>query len=138
MTDSARDPRIKITYATLRADNEDLHRAFEAGVAAARVRLGATHANIIDGQERAGDGEFELRSPIDQEIVVGRFASGTRLDVRDAIAAARAAQPAWNALGWERRVEIMNRAADLISERLMVYGALDVDRGRQEPHRVAR
>ena len=25
-------PRIKITYATLRADNEDLHTQFEAGV----------------------------------------------------------------------------------------------------------
>ncbi len=124
MTDSAQAPRIKITYATLRADNEELHSAFEAGLIAARARLGQSHANIIDGQERAGEGEFELCSPIDQDILVGRFANGSRGDVRDAIAAARAAQPAWNTLGWERRVEIMNRAGDLISERLMEYGAL--------------
>jgi 1-pyrroline-5-carboxylate dehydrogenase len=124
MTDSAEAPRIKITYATLRADNEDLHAAFEAGVTLARARLGQSHANIIGGAERAGEGEFELRSPIDQDIRVGRYARGTRQDVRDAIAAARAAQPAWHALGWEKRIEILRRAAELISERLMEYGAL--------------
>ncbi len=73
---------------------------------------------------RDGEGESELRSPIDQDILVGRFANGTRADVRDAIAAARAAQPAWNALGWEGRLRIMNSAADLISQRLMEYGAM--------------
>jgi len=117
-------PRIKITYATLRADNEELHAAFEAAVEATRERLGRSHANVIGGQDRAGDGEFELRSPIDQDILVGRFAKGTRQDVQDAIAAARSAQPAWNAIGWEQRVEILTRAGDLISERLFEYSAL--------------
>lgn len=121
MTDA---PRTKITYATLRADNEELHAAFEAAVEAARARLGGGHPNIIDGKERAGDGEFELRSPIDQDILVGRFARGTREDVQDAIAAARAAQPDWHRLGWARRVELMNKAADLISERVHEYAAL--------------
>jgi len=132
MTDA---PRIKITYATLRADNEELHAAFEAGLEAARARLGQSHANIIGGQERAGESEFELRSPIDQDILVGRFAKGTRGDVRDAIATARAAQPAWNALGWEKRVEIMTRAGDIISERLFEFAALmaiEVGKNRME------
>jgi len=124
MTDHAAAPRIKITYATLRADNEDLHAAFEAGVEEARARLGRSHANVIGAAERPGESQLELRSPIDQDVLVGRFARGTRGDVRDAIGAARAAQPAWQALGWERRIELMRRAADLISERLMVYGAL--------------
>jgi 1-pyrroline-5-carboxylate dehydrogenase len=121
MTDA---PRTKITYATLSADNEELHEAFEAAVVAARARLGRSHPNIIAGQVRPGEQEFELRSPIDQDVLVGRFASGTRQDVQDAIAAARAAQPAWNGLGWEKRVELMNRVGDLISERAVEYAAL--------------
>ena len=124
MTDSAAKPRIKITYATLRADNEELHSSFEAGLTTARSRLGRSHANIIDGVERSGGREFELRTPIDHDIVVGRFATATRADVRDAIVAARKAQPAWAALGWARRNELVIKAADLISERLMEYGAL--------------
>jgi 1-pyrroline-5-carboxylate dehydrogenase len=118
------ETRIKITYATLRADNEELHALYDQGVERARARLGASHANVVDGKERAGDGEFDLRSPIDTDILVGRFARGTRQDVRDAIAAARAAQPAWAALGWERRLEILRKAADFLSERQMEYGAL--------------
>src|SRR4051795_9346940 len=117
-------PRLKITYATLRADNEQLHREYEAGLAEAKTELGGHHRNLIDGKERDGDGESTVRSPIDRDIVLGNFAIGTRQDVKDAIAAARRAQPAWFALGWEKRIEILKRAADLISRRQMVYGGL--------------
>ncbi|HEY6571213.1 MAG TPA: aldehyde dehydrogenase family protein, partial [Candidatus Limnocylindrales bacterium] len=116
--------RIKITYATLRADNEDLQVAYEAGLERAKGRLGAYHRNFIDGEERDGEGSFELRSPIDSDLLVGTFARGTRADVQDAIRAARRAQPAWFRLGWEKRLEIMKRAADLISERQMEYAGL--------------
>ena len=95
--------RIKITYATLRADNEELHALYEAGLEKAKGRLGAYHRNYIDGKERDGEGTFEVRSPIDRDILVGTFAKGTRDDVKDAIAAARKAQPAWFRLGWEKR-----------------------------------
>ncbi len=116
--------RIKITYATLRADNEELHALYEAGLEKAKGRLGAYHRNFIDGAERDGQGTFEVRSPIDTDILVGTFARGTRTDVQDAIAAARRAQPAWFRLGWEKRIEILRRAAELISERQMEYGGL--------------
>jgi 1-pyrroline-5-carboxylate dehydrogenase len=116
--------RIKITYATLRADNEDLQQQYEAGLERAKARLGQAHRNFVDGVERDGDGTFELRSPIDSDILVGEFAKGTRSDVQDAIAAARRAQPAWFRLGWEKRLEILRRAAELISERQMEYAGL--------------
>jgi len=67
---------------------------------------------------------LEVRSPIDSEIVVGTFARGTRADAQDAIAAARRAQLAWFRLGWEKRLEILRRAAELISERQMEYAGL--------------
>ena len=117
-------PRLKITYATLRADNEPLHREYEAGLAEAKALLDGHHRNVVDGKERDGESETTVRSPIDRDIVLGPFANGTRKDVQDAIDAARRAQPAWFALGWEKRIEILKKAADLISERLMVYGGL--------------
>ena len=121
-TESA--PRMKITYATLRADNEELHAAYEKGIERARARLGAEHANLVGGQARGGDGTFELRSPIDQDILVGTFARGTREDVRDAIAAAHEAQQAWSAMPWRERLGLLRAAAELISERQMEYGGL--------------
>ena len=116
--------RIKITYATLRNDNEELHGLYEAGIARARTRLGAYHQNLVNGVGRDGAGAFELRSPIDDRVLVGTFAKGTVDDVRDAIAAATAAQPAWRAMPWRDRLAVLRRAADLISERQMEYAAL--------------
>ena len=128
-------PREKITYATLRADNEELHAQFEAGLATAQTNLGAYHRNYVGGKWRDGDGSFEVRSPIDSRIVLGTFAKGTAQDVDDAVAAARAAQPAWAAVPWLERVAIIKRAGDLISERLMEYAgimAIEVGKNRIE------
>ena len=122
MTSSALRP--KITYATLRNDNEELHALYDAGIERARARLGAHHQNWIGGAGRDGEGTFELRSPIDRDVLVGAFARGTRQDVVDAVAAARAAQPAWRATPWHDRLAILRRAAALISERQMEYAAL--------------
>jgi 1-pyrroline-5-carboxylate dehydrogenase len=121
-TESA--PRIKITYATLRADNEGLHASFESGLETARATLGGHHRNYIGGAWRDGEGEFEVRSPIDNQVVLGTFARASIADVDVAVAAARAAQPAWGSMPWRERVAIIKRAGDLISERLMVEAAL--------------
>ena len=134
MTDAPASPRIKITYATLRNDNEELHRQFEAGLEQARALLGGSYRNFVAGRERDGEGTFEKRSPIDG-TVIGTFAKGTRLDVQDAIAAARAAYPAWSRRPWQERVVHMRRVADLISERLMLIGAvvaMEVGKNRLE------
>jgi 1-pyrroline-5-carboxylate dehydrogenase len=123
MTAEAR-PRIKITYATLRNDNEELHALYEQGVQESRANLGAHHQNYIDGRWVDGAaGVFEARSPIDRDLVIGTFAKGDRGDVQRAIAAARAAAPGWRHTPWEERLAIIRRAAELISERQMRYGA---------------
>ena len=85
--------------------------------------LGKNHRNLVGGVERDGEGTFEKHSPIDGSLV-GTFAKGTRLDVQDAIAAARKAFPAWSARPWQERVAILRRVADIISERQMLYAAL--------------
>ena len=117
-------PRIKITYATLRAENEELHALYEAGVEASRAGLGRHHQNYVDGRWVDGRaGTFEVRSPIDSEILLGTFAKGDRSDVNDAIDAARRAQPEWRRTPWRERLAILRRAAELISERQMHWGA---------------
>ena len=117
--------RLKITYATLRNDNEELHAAFEQGIARARAWLGGEHRNHVAGRPRDGDGTFEDRSPVDGSLL-GTFARGTRRDGEDAIAAARAAFADWGHRPWQERVTVLRRAADLISERQMELAALMV------------
>ncbi len=128
-------PRIKVTYATLRADNEELHAGFEAAVTRVKAGLGAHHRNYVDGAWRDGDGAFEVRSPIDSDLVLGTFARGTAADVDAAVAAARAAYPAWSKTPWAERLRILRAAAELISERLMdgsAVMAIEVGKNRIE------
>ena len=68
-------PRIKITYATLSADNEELHAGFEAAVTTAKTQLGWHYKNYIDGEWRDGAEKFEARSPIDRDLLFGTFAT---------------------------------------------------------------
>jgi 1-pyrroline-5-carboxylate dehydrogenase len=117
-------PKFRVTYATLTADNEDLHAAYEDGVRTARSWLGATLGVYVDGQARSDGPTFTLTSPNDDRLVLGSFHQASERDVDDAVAAARAAFPAWSRTPWQERVRLLRRAADLISERSNELAAL--------------
>lgn len=117
-------PRVKITYATLTADNPDLHAGYEAAVQEARGRLGRTHPMLIGEERRPGREHFEDRNPTDTRQLLGRFAAGSRQDGLDAIAAARAAFPVWSRMPWPDRLARLRRAADRISERAFELAAI--------------
>jgi 1-pyrroline-5-carboxylate dehydrogenase len=134
MTTESR-PRFKITYATLRNDNEELHAAYEAGLEEAKRELGGHHRNFIDGLEREAQAETTVASPIDRDLILGHFAKGSRSDVQEAVDAARRAHPAWAATPWRDRLALIRRAAELISERQMRYAglmAIEVGKNRLE------
>jgi 1-pyrroline-5-carboxylate dehydrogenase len=115
----------KITYATMSADEmEDLHREFDRAIATVQSRFGATHPMFINGRPAVSADQFEDRSPIDIRVLLGRFQKGTREQVREAIAAARAAFAMWNRVPWEERVLQVRRIGQAIHERRAELGAL--------------
>jgi 1-pyrroline-5-carboxylate dehydrogenase len=115
---------IKITYATMSTDNEELNSLFETALEDVKPRLGKTHGLLVDGVERSDREMFEERSPIDTSIVIGRYAQGTTSDVDDAVNAAKDFAPEWERWGWERRRDLMLKAADLMEAELFELGAL--------------
>jgi 1-pyrroline-5-carboxylate dehydrogenase len=70
----------------------------------------------IGGERRMGGGErVDVVQPHNHRHVLGTFAGATQADTRDAIAAAKAAAPAWRAMPFDERAAILLRAADLLS-----------------------
>jgi 1-pyrroline-5-carboxylate dehydrogenase len=116
--------KFRVTYATLSADNEELHAAYEQGIATARSWLGQTFPTWVDGEARDDGQSFALVSPNDRGLELARFHAATERDIGDAVRAARAAAPAWSGTPWRERVAILRRAADLISERSNELAAL--------------
>jgi 1-pyrroline-5-carboxylate dehydrogenase len=126
---------IKITYSTLASPDPRLHTLYEEAVVRAKEKFGTTYPLFINGEERFAEKTFEKRSPVNLDWVMGEFQYGSEQDVNDAIAAAKAAFPAWSRRPWQERVAIMRKAADLISERLFDIGAnmsLEIGKNRLE------
>ncbi len=70
----------------------------------------------IGGESRMGGGEpIDVVQPHRHAAVLGTMRNATREDARDAVAAAKAAAPAWRAMSFDDRAAILLRAAELLS-----------------------
>jgi 1-pyrroline-5-carboxylate dehydrogenase len=115
---------FKITYATMSTDNEELHAAYDQAIERVQERLGQDHPFFVNGEERSSGDWFEERSPIDRDIVVGRYAQATVADVDAAVAAATTFSPDWEATPWQERRDLMLGAADIMEGRIFDLAAL--------------
>ncbi|MDP2966510.1 MAG: aldehyde dehydrogenase family protein [Pelolinea sp.] len=130
-----KETAFKLTYATMFNPPEELHTRFEDALTKVKANLGKEHTMLIGGKERKAKATFEDRSPINTDWVLGVFQQGDEHDAADAIAAARAAFPAWSGCSWQERLALLRKAADLIDERIYEFGAviaLEVGKNRME------
>jgi RHH-type proline utilization regulon transcriptional repressor/proline dehydrogenase/delta 1-pyrroline-5-carboxylate dehydrogenase len=92
---------------------------------------------IIAGQELNGGGR-PITSPADRRRGVGHVLEAGAEHVQQALGAAEAAAPGWNALPVEQRADCLERAADLMEVRMSELMALAVlEAGKTVPDAVA-
>ncbi|HEX2155323.1 MAG TPA: aldehyde dehydrogenase family protein [Acidimicrobiia bacterium] len=115
---------FKITYATMSADNEELQSAYDDAVERVQSRLGQEHPLFVNGEERKTGDWYEERSPIDRDIVVGRYSQARTSDVDDAVRAATAFESEWGATPWQERRDLMLAAADRMEQQMFDLSAL--------------
>ena len=82
------------------------------------------HCNLINGEWRGGQPAIVNRNPSDLDDVVGDYASASAADMRDAVAAARAAFPAWSRSTPQQRADILDAAGSEILTRKIELGTL--------------
>ena len=81
-------PAFRLTYASMFDPPASLHAQFDAALARVKARLGADHAMHIAGRDRTTGRWIDLHSPIDQRLLLGRFARGSAADVHEILALA--------------------------------------------------
>src|SRR5215472_9273812 len=124
MTSQAVAAEKKLTYVTLMAD-PTIHPKYEAAIKEVAREFGKHHPMFIEGRSvLAGEGEFEVRSPVDTNVMLGYFQKGAFLYARKAIEAANAAFSAWSETSWTDRVAIIRKAADLMEKKMFPLSAL--------------
>jgi 1-pyrroline-5-carboxylate dehydrogenase len=81
-------------------------------MAAERVEL----TMAIGGEHRLGAGEhIDVVQPHNRKALLGTLGDATAVDVRQAVDAAKAAAPAWQAMSFDDRAAIFLKAADLLT-----------------------
>src|SRR5262245_24678979 len=75
--------------------------------------------NYVDGHWNATrqGATFEKHNPADQRDRIGEFPASSPREVQEAVTAARRALPAWRALSYDARGQILLKAADRIAAR---------------------
>jgi acyl-CoA reductase-like NAD-dependent aldehyde dehydrogenase len=76
------------------------------------VSKAVTTGLYIGGRERETADRMAIADPAKPGVIVGHAASATAKDVNDAVAAAKAAYPAWSARSPQQRAETMMAAID--------------------------
>jgi 1-pyrroline-5-carboxylate dehydrogenase len=114
----------KITYSAIGGDLDAIHAGFESALATERTRFGGHHDALIGGVRVGSGTRLTARSPIDSSIVLGTFAGADAANVDRAVAAARAAQPAWGHTPWRERNAIMHGIAEMIRARRYELAAI--------------
>ena len=88
------------------------------------AKLMTVHQNFIAGSWTDGPEAAENINPSNTDDVVGRYARAARGPSRAAIAAAKAAFPAWSRSGIQQRHDILKKASDEILARKEELGRL--------------
>ncbi|GAB4440399.1 MAG: L-glutamate gamma-semialdehyde dehydrogenase [Anaerolineae bacterium] len=117
--------KMKITYATMSADNEELQSAYDAAIE--RVKAGWMGADVpmfINGEKVYTDVKFSSTSPVNTDLLLCTAQKGDASHANAAVAAARAAFDGWRATPWQERVAIMHKIADKISDNSLELSAL--------------
>ncbi|MEL7254812.1 MAG: aldehyde dehydrogenase family protein [Pseudomonadota bacterium] len=86
--------------------------------------MAETHKNYIAGEWVAGDSTVENRNPSDLSDVIGHYAQASTAQLNDAIAAARAAQVEWAAVGIERKQAVLMAIGNEMMARAEELGTL--------------
>jgi 1-pyrroline-5-carboxylate dehydrogenase len=125
---------FRVTYATMSADNEQMHAEYDKGIEQAKAELGQKHPFYVTARS-AGRGHARgtladrLRAR-DRHVRAGHASGRQGRDRR-----AKAYFLTWANTPWQERVKIMSKAADLISERrneLAALMAIEVGKNRLE------
>jgi 1-pyrroline-5-carboxylate dehydrogenase len=126
---------FKLTYATMFNPPEELHAGFDRAVEKLKKNLGKEYGMIINGKDILADEKFDDPSPVNTDWVLAKLQKGTAKHANEAIAAARKAYPGWSHAPWQKRVELVRKAASLLEERIFELGAamaLEVGKNRME------
>ncbi|MEM3851511.1 MAG: aldehyde dehydrogenase family protein [Methanomassiliicoccales archaeon] len=132
--------RNESTYLRMRiaGREEEFHKHYEESLLRIGKELGKKHPLYIGAEKIYTENSFEVKSPSDRRIVIGKFSAAGREDVRDAIETAQHSFAKWARTDYRKRIEIVRRAADIASSRKYdLAAAMSMENGKNRLEAMA-
>ncbi len=126
---------FRLTYSTMFNPPEELHIGFDKAVEKLKQNMGKEYGMFIGGKDVKSDKTYNDHSPVNTDWILAKMQRGHLEHAQQALNAAHKAFPAWSRTPWQKRVELLRKAASLIEERIFELGAamvLEVGKNRME------
>ena len=92
---------------------KEVREGFVTAIAEVRRKLGATYPLYIGGREVTTEDRLSSVNPANPQEVIGSVCQASIREIDEALAAARKALPAWQALSFAERAKFLFKAADI-------------------------
>jgi 1-pyrroline-5-carboxylate dehydrogenase len=127
--------------ATINGEEEEFHERYEAAYISLLECTGDTaldYPNIVGGEEVISEKQYEDICPYNTSLVIGRFQRASEEEVTHGVEVAKSAFNSWSHKGFPLRIEIMERAAELIrEEKFELAAAVTLDNGKNRYEAIA-
>src|SRR6185437_14854591 len=104
----------------------EARRAMDAALAEVMPQLGRTYLPFINGQTVSTAATFDSLNPSHRQQIVGRCGRASTEQAKEAVAAAKAAFPAWRDMDPAKRADSLFRAAQVMRRRRFELAAWQV------------
>ena len=125
----------RVTYSNVGVDFTPVHDKLDGLIPDFKKGLGRSWPNLVGGRADRDGVVYKAASPIDDRIVLGEFIEAAPAAIDRAVAAAKAAYPAWSSLAWQERVSVLRRVAGILARRKYELGIaclIEVGKSRME------
>ncbi|WP_052347464.1 aldehyde dehydrogenase family protein [Candidatus Nitrosotenuis chungbukensis] len=103
---------------------DEFHKKFDHALESFQKDLGKTYPMIIGGKEVFSDDYFEVKSPSDTKIILGKFPLATKEQTQNAIESAHDAFPKWSQTPYQERVSLFRDMASQFSAQKFILAAI--------------
>lgn len=103
---------------------EEFHLKFEEGVKKVQKELNSEYPIIINGKEIFLDDQFLVKSPSNNQLIVGKFPKATKEITVEAINSAKQAFSEWSNIPYQKRAAIFKECAEELSQQKFYLAAI--------------
>ena len=113
----------KVTYVSITRE-ENIHEEYEQALIKIEPELGEHHPMFIGSHDVFSMEEFEVRSPIDTDVVIGHFQKANEEHAELSISEAKKSFYNWSQTNWKDRMRIIRIAAEALDQEKFLLSAL--------------